>query len=606
MPRRQQVLAYAAFLVTLVAGSSQRLVGDGVEYFAMAWSLADAGRPSVSADDAAQVERALLDAAPESAGREVLRSARAGPDGRGDYVHFWLYSAVAAPLVRGCQWLGLTPTWGFVAVNLALLLAAFGAAAARLHPAVTVLIFAGPIIWWTDKVHAEVFTFSLLSIALLVMDRRPGWSMAAFGASAAQNPPLGLFLPLTLGAVWLGARAELRRVPFWVGAAVGLGLAATHPAYYEWRFGVPSLLVETTRRTWPSFAEIGAVLWDANVGLLVSYPVFVLVVVATAIALLLRARRTMWAPDVLVALLGGAALLVAFAQTSNVSHGGTPGMSRYALWLVPLALPILSRSPSALGASGARRLWLPAALSAIACVFAFHPRVPEGEHRPTWVAEVLWTRAPGASNPLPEVFAESFSRSERRLVPVSTPACEKALLVGRGEAQGMWPAPCYPAEIPEACRRPAQLCYANRLGRSYEFVQAAGNANDSGFRFDPRGVWGRPAEDAIRMVMNGVGWRALRATPVSAPEAMVRAVHGVAEVRLVEAHGRAVVAMIGTAEEARIALRPPGRTVADLIDGRSGERLGTTTWAGRHGELWEFAIPRPRDLVLLVLRPAGA
>ncbi len=33
-------------------------------------------------------------------------------------------------------------------------------------------------------------------------------------------------------------------------------------------------------------------------------------------------------------------LLFAFAQTMNVNHGGTPGMSRYALWFIPLAAPL--------------------------------------------------------------------------------------------------------------------------------------------------------------------------------------------------------------------------------------------------------------------------
>ena len=33
--------------------------------------------------------------------------------------------------------------------------------------------------------------------------------------------------------------------------------------------------------------------------------------------------------------------LMSFAQTGNMHHGGTPGMSRYILWLVPLGVPFL-------------------------------------------------------------------------------------------------------------------------------------------------------------------------------------------------------------------------------------------------------------------------
>ena len=35
--------------------------------------------------------------------------------------------------------------------------------------------------------------------------------------------------------------------------------------------------------------------------------------------------------------------LFAFAQAPNANSGGTPGMSRYALWLLPLAVLLLDR-----------------------------------------------------------------------------------------------------------------------------------------------------------------------------------------------------------------------------------------------------------------------
>jgi hypothetical protein len=241
--------------------------------------------------------------------------------------------------------------------------------------------------------------------------------------------------------------------------------------------------------------------------------------------------------------------------------------------------------------------------SALACVFAFHPRQAEHAHRPTPFAMALWTWAPAATNPLPEVFAESFGPGERRTVPVATAGCEKALLVGRGDAQGMWPAPCFPAEVPEPCRQPARLCYAN-LGREHQFALVGTNAIEAGFRFEPADVWGRAAEAAVRTAMNGVNWRVLRPTAVSAAGSMVRAVHGVERVRLLEAEGRAVVAILGAGEEARMALRPQGPSVAEFVDGRTGERLGTAAWPGPRGERWELTIPASRELLLLTLRPS--
>ena len=44
-----------------------------------------------------------------------------------------------------------------------------------------------------------------------------------------------------------------------------------------------------------------------------------------------------------------------------------------------------------------------------------------------------------------------------RGLPFATTRCEKVLLVGRGDLQGMWPMPCYPAEVPPQCREPGQV-----------------------------------------------------------------------------------------------------------------------------------------------------
>jgi hypothetical protein len=249
-----------------------------------------------------------------------------------------------------------------------------------------------------------------------------------------------------------------------------------------------------------------------------------------------------------------------------------------------------------------RLLWPPVVLSALVCVFAFHPRQVEYAHRPTRLAVWLWTRVPGATNPVPEVFAESFGPAERRTLPVATSGCEKALLIGRGDAQGMWPSPCFPAEVPAACRVPARLCYANRDGKTYDFVPAGDAAAQGGFLFNPSGVWGKAAEEYLRMAMNGVGWRALRPSPVSSPGSMVRAAHGVAHVHVLEADVRALVTMIEKSEEARIVLRPAGPTAGEFIDGRSGERLGAADWSGVFGDTWELHVPSSRALVLLTLR----
>ena len=104
-----------------------------------------------------------------------------------------------------------------------------------------------------------------------------------------------------------------------------------------------------------------------------------------------------------------------------------------------------------------------AAISAVICVFAFHPSIGQNGREPTWAADYLWTRHPGWNNPLPEVFTETYLKTEAPTAPTFTPGCEKILAGGRG-ASSAWPVPCFPADTPIRCRGVGVWCYANREG----------------------------------------------------------------------------------------------------------------------------------------------
>src|SRR5678816_1214568 len=100
-----------------------------------------------------------------------------------------------------------------------------------------------------------------------------------------------------------------------------------------WMHGTPSLLLTATIPGMPSLAEVAAVPFDLNIGLVAGFPVF-LIAFAIRIGLLVRRDpRALLRPDILGAAAMAALFLVAFATTANLHHGATPGMSRYALWL---------------------------------------------------------------------------------------------------------------------------------------------------------------------------------------------------------------------------------------------------------------------------------
>jgi hypothetical protein len=171
-------------------------------------------------------------------------------------------------------------------------------------------------------------------------------------------------------------------------------------------------------------------------------------------------RRREWA-GLSPLLIGAAVLLFAATQTPNVNHGGTPGMSRYGVWLLALLLPLAVQADVAVR-------WRPpmavaGALTVLVAALTLHPRFPDAAitPSPTPVASFVWTRMPALDNPLPEVFAERVGHVDGRPpLPVATAGCEKALIVAT-DAGVSWPGSCEPRAVPGECRAAGALCYAN-------------------------------------------------------------------------------------------------------------------------------------------------
>jgi hypothetical protein len=463
-------LRFVALLALLLAAvsldSRPRIVGDGQEYLAMAWNLAHGRPPALRAAERASLEQ-MLSLRPRelSAGREGL----VGPDGRQDFHHFWLYSLLVAPTLRALVAAGGPPLIAFTLTNALLLLCAAVVLHQRLGPGATLVLCGGPLLWWLDKPHAEVFLVTLLSVALVTVPSRPERALPLAGLAAAQNP---VFVPLlALGSVWTVARRRDR--PFLALAlVVSWAFALAHPLYYLWHLGSALPLRDTVLRHLPNLAELRAVLIDPNLGLLPAWPSLGLAA-AWAVVLAVRARGRDWPWwEVSAGALAVGSLLFLFTQPGNINHGGTRGMSRYALWLAPFVLPALAR----LAADGRRGLL--AVLAGLSLLSAIPEYLPSREERylePTPLAAWLWTRHPGLDRPLPEVFAErAWGYPPLGGVPASTPECEMALVRGDGTAIGHWPLSCAPAEKPASCRTPGILCYAVRRPGGYGFAPAPG------------------------------------------------------------------------------------------------------------------------------------
>ena len=457
------VLAYAAILLLLVALSSPRQTGDGHDFLALAHNLSNLRAPTFAKD--------RHDIKPyfdrwgtgyESIPPFFVITDNRGDDGRYDLQHFWFYPALVAPALAVTDALNIHPNYAFAAVNLLLLVLAAAVVAQRLGLLLTALLFLGPVVWWVDKAQTEAFTFSMLAIAMASLRTRPGVALACLGAAATQNPPLAILLVVAMLAVAVTQRRWWRDRGVLVGGALGGALALLHPLYYEMRLGVLSSMPGVVQHV-PTLPELRFALFDLNFGLVPGAPAFA-VAVAITLVLLLRRPRQLASWDLAVALAAVPIFLYAFAQSPALAAGGTPSMTRYALWLMPLAIPLLARLRETKSVPE-RWLVVAAAATVVWTVAMFLPSRPEGDiFQPTRLASWVWRHHPGAENPLAEVFYLKVAHAYESPQPVALPDCAKVLVV-----YGEW-ARCPVGPVPARCR--TDPCYANRGGDHYDFAAA--------------------------------------------------------------------------------------------------------------------------------------
>ena len=595
MGRARTVMIAGALAICLIAGSPQRLVGDGREYLAQAIEFASLRGPAFRPGDIPHIQAELTRFDPGLANWDIWSSTVADVNRGRVFLHFWFYALLAAPGVWVTNVLRVPPTIAFTGLNLLLLGVALWVTRPRLGAAACVLLFAGPIVWWIDKAHTEVFTFSLLTIAFALLREQPWWSMVAAGLASTQNPPIAVLVPIVFGASVARDRSAGRDRRMLVSAAGAVALALLHPVYTYTHHGTWSLLLEQTRSDAPTVQALSAVVIDPSVGLIGNFPLFLVVVTAGLLTLIRRSSHEVIVEDVIIPGIVAAVFLFSFSRTTNIHHGGTPSLSRYALWLIPLAVPLLSRLNRIEGRFWPRFLWGAALTSALTCVAAFRPSVPQNSREPTWLATILWTRFPAWNNPLPEVFIETQLQVDEMRVPVATSGCEKVLVAAGDGESGAWPSPCYPAPLPAACATAGTLCYANRSAGRYEFVPIRGAS------FDARAVrrdaaWPATAVAQVRKLYDAWNWPSLHAGRLN----VVTAEH--VSVEPLGSNDRFILVLRDPRAGAVVRLRPERAMQGVLMDALTGATLRVLQYSGNPGN--DVSIELPRDSTILLLAMA--
>jgi hypothetical protein len=628
MRRAAELAVYLAFVIALVASSTPRRVGDGLEYIATALNLSAGRPPALSAADRAAIapEVARWDGAPPVSA--LVWPELVGVDGRQDTPHVWIYSLLVVPWLWATGLLSLHPNHAFTIVNLLCLGAAWVALRAHASLWITLLLCASPILWWVDKAHTETVLFSLLVVALCWARRGRAGAMALAGVAAAQNPGLLVAWPVVFAELLRFRRATEPWRALWRMSAAGLGTVAI-VALYNWsRHGRLSPLAAWTAARVPSLREWLAPVTDLNIGLFATAPVFVLALVAYASqarheSAATREGRSTAAPawSWVISAVGITAVLTVVAQSTNINHGGTPGLSRYALWLLPLMLPVLLHlSPDTRGLADAdspdglerrtertptrREPWLLRALcvaSVLTSIAAFRPSLPEVYRYPSPVATWAWTSWPTLDHPAAEVFAERVSHTEPATLPTSAHGCAKVLLF-----EGSWPVPCLPrGSLPESCRRPGTLCYAS-LSSSGTSVTPTTPALFPHVISDRRWSDVDAFMPALQRAFAEISGHELQRTGVGDPGSAVRALAGAPWAWTVQSD-RALLVFVPSAHAgASVTLRTAAGlrgTLRNLSRDRVERDLGAPDGTG---EAWRVDLPTSDDAFAIVLRASPA
>jgi hypothetical protein len=440
-------------------------VGDGSEYIAMflaitqehvpwmdsgSWNtysnLVASGKIPYLVDSAA-----LMQAFPELS----------AIPGQWDFNHFWFYSACAAAVSFFLSILGLgtSPIYGFLGLHFVLTVMLLVSANRKFGilglASALLLIFASPLMWFTNKIHTEYFTVSLVGLAVISILSNEFMKATIFLAIAStQNPSFAIVAATVVLLSVSNSPSLFRSLRFYVHIFIIAIIAALHPTYYYLRYGA------FTPQSLAGGLELGSNLdsifvWimDPDIGLLFNWPILTLIL-SLFTYFLLKSKKSQFqetfrvTPRLYSLFLISFVVISLFAQssTTNLNSGATPGIARYALWYIFLFFPIAilalkeiftMNSSKIYGASAA--VFLPLLLISFV---DNNPLKNESYTNPSAPSLFIQTFLSPIYSPPAEIFAERFSGMGESIwmsefTGVIGPDCNKVLIIKASDVQNL-------------------------------------------------------------------------------------------------------------------------------------------------------------------------
>jgi hypothetical protein len=374
-------LAVAVALLCRAAQISPVMLGDGREYYYQVETLYGHGTPEIRAEDFA---RANANADRNGFGTEPKDPYAYFPAlNGGKYpLHFFAYAATAVPFRAALAAFGgeqmaclqlANVWWALFGIGSVLF---FGPGSAARRLTLAALVAVGPAYGYWQYTGAELYTYGLVTAALVAIGNR----YYALGARLAcvaslQNSPVALVGGVAVLMAMF--RGRWRETALAILACV---VSLVPFFYYKSTFGHWNLLAGFTSTVHISWIRTWSQIADLNQGLLPYVPGLV-ILPAAAVVRLARQRA-------LDALLVAAALLgMAVATQTHVNwNSAAIGVQRYLLWFTPILawLAVEGLWPTRWG-----KVALVLAVLAHAALMEYNPGKADGKHTPLarWVLD---------------------------------------------------------------------------------------------------------------------------------------------------------------------------------------------------------------------------
>lgn len=446
------ILSFAIFLPFFLSSKPIR-VGDGSEYYALSLAWKSTNKPFMTEASWAEYNQLyelqkIIRLNDVKFLKNIYSPLSLGSEK--EFPHFSFYSFCAAIIAKVVSIFGiqifihhafLIFHWLLFASMLIIARRCFGWEGLL---AAFLLTFLSPISWYFDKVITEFFTYCVTVIAVIFFLKKRYLCSALFlSLASTQNISFAAISIFVIGIDFINRRKKNYSFFETILFMSTVGFSLINPIYYFSRYGVINPLLYMGGKIGENFRYLFIWLIDPDVGLFPNWPFgFVLLLISCVLIFKNKPNQSKVYRYLLFMGFYIFISLVAQSSTANLNSGGSPGISRYALWYLALFFPMLLYFLEKISTS--KNIFINGTVvifillgSTISILF-YKPTIDEyvAYINPSPISLFLQKNLPFIYNPPPEIFAERYSGVGESAGSINNaaiigPDCHKILLMNQ-------------------------------------------------------------------------------------------------------------------------------------------------------------------------------